>query len=118
MRSTSVAAAVLLLILAVMTLVPRHGIAKMDMEQMVASAKTAADHENLAKQYEAEAAEARANAEMHQKMAEAYRKQGGAIVLKLHFDQHCDGLVRNFKSEADEYDALAKAEREMAKEMK
>jgi len=118
MKSTSIAAAVLVALLAVLVVVPRPGSAKMDMEQMVTGAKTAADHENLAKHYEAEAAEARAKADMHQKMADAYRKTGGAIVSKLHFDEHCDALVRSFKAQAEEYDALAKAEREMAKEMK
>ena len=118
MKSTLIAIAVVLAVVAGLVLTPSHGSAKMDMEQMVTAAKTAADHENLAKHYEAMAAEARAKAEMHQKMAAAYRKEGGAIVSKLHFDEHCDALVRSFKAEADEYDALAKAEWEMAKEMK
>lgn len=42
---------------------------------------------------------------------------GGSIVTKLHFDQHCDGLVKTFTQEAQRYDALAKAE-QLAKEMK
>src|ERR1700674_4125480 len=44
------------------------------MDRMVTQAKTPADHEKLAKMYDAEAAKARASAEMHHKMAEAYRK--------------------------------------------
>ncbi len=120
MKSISIAAAIMLAVLAAMAIAPRHGDAKMkmSMEEMVAAAKTRADHENLAKHYDAMAAEARAKAEMHQKMADAYRKEGGAIVSKLHFDEHCDSLVKAFKAEAEEYEALAKAEREMAKEMK
>jgi len=51
-------------------------------------------------------------------MAEAYRKAGGAWVEKLHFDQHCDGLVKSYTAAAEEYEALAKGEREMAKGMK
>ena len=118
MRSTSIATAVVLALLAGLTLAPSHGHAKMDMEQMVTTARTAADHQNLAKHYEAEAAEARAKAEMHRKMAEAYRRMGGAIVSKLHFDEHCDALVKSFLAEAEQYDALAKAHLETAKEMK
>ena len=118
MRSTSIATVVALALVAVLALDPRQGSAKMDMDEMVTSAKTAADHQNLAKHYEAMAGEARAKAEMHKKMAEAYRKEGGAIVSKLHFDEHCDALVRSFKAEAEEYEALATAEREAAKEMK
>ncbi len=63
-------------------------------------------------------AKARAAAETHRKMAEAYRKAGGAWVEKLHFDQHCDGLVKSYTTAAEEYEALAKGEREMAKGMK
>ena len=118
MRSTSIATAVVLALVAVLALAPGQGSAKMNMEQMVTAAKTAADHQNLAKHYEARAAEARAKAETHRKMAEAYRKQGGAIVSKLHFDEHCDALVKAFQAEAEQYDALAKAELEMAKDMK
>ena len=91
---------------------------QMGMPEMITAAKTPAEHEKLAAQYEREAKAARAKAEEHKKMADAYRKTGGAIVSKLHFDEHCDALVRSFKAQADEYDALAKAEREMAKEMK
>ena len=48
-------------------------------------------------------------------MAEAYRKAGGALIEKLHFDQHCDSLVKSFTATAEEFDALAKAEHEAAK---
>jgi hypothetical protein len=92
--------------------------ARHSMDQMVTEAKTPADHEKLAKMYDAEAAKARASAETHRKMAEAYRKAGGAWVEKLHFDQHCDGLVKSYTAAAEAYEALAKGEREMAKEMK
>ncbi|MBI3770121.1 MAG: hypothetical protein HY271_16735 [Deltaproteobacteria bacterium] len=91
---------------------------KQQMDQIVTQAKTPADHERLAKMYDAESAKARASAEMHRKMAEAYRKAGGSWVEKLHFDQHCDGLVTSYTTAAEEYEALAKAEREMAKGMK
>ena len=51
-------------------------------------------------------------------MAEAYRKGGGALIAKLHFDQHCDALAKSYAATADEFEALAKAEHEAAKEMK
>jgi hypothetical protein len=51
-------------------------------------------------------------------MADAYRKAGGALIEKLHFDQHCDSLAKSYASMADEFEALAKAEHEAAKEMK
>jgi len=65
----------------------------MDMMQMAMQAKTPADHEKLATRYDQEAAEARAKAEMHKKMAEDIRKTGGALFSKTHYDEHCDGLA-------------------------
>jgi len=88
------------------------------MSDMITAAKTSADHEKLAAHYEQEAKAARAKAEEHRKMADAYRKAGGALIEKLHFVQHCDALVKSYTATADEFEALAKAEREAAKEMK
>jgi len=85
---------------------------------MITAAKTPAEHEKLAAQYEREAKAARAKAQEHKLMAEAYRKAGGPLIEKLHFDQHCDALVKSYTSTADEFEALAKAEHEAAKEMK
>jgi len=90
----------------------------MVMSDMITMAKTPADHEKLAAHYEQEAKAARAKAEEHKKMAEAYRKEGGPLIEKLHFDQHCDSLVKSFSETADEFEALAKAEHEAAKGMK
>src|SRR5207249_8236491 len=90
----------------------------MAMPDMISSAKTPADHEKLAAHYEQEARAARAKADEHKKMADAYRKAGGPLIEKLHFDQHCDALVKSYTSMADELEALAKAEREAAKETK
>ena len=90
----------------------------MGMPEMITAAKTPAEHEKLAAHYEREAKAARAKAEEHKKMADAYRKAGGPLIEKLHFDQHCDALVKSYTSMADELEALAKAEREAAKETK
>jgi hypothetical protein len=90
----------------------------MSMPDMITGAKTSADHEKLAAQYEQEAKAARAKAEDHRVMADAYRKAGGPLIEKLHFDQHCDALTKSFTTMADEFEVLAKAEREAAKEMK
>ena len=87
----------------------------MSMSDMIMEAKTPAEHQKLAAHYEQEAKAARAKAEEHKKMAEAYRKAGGPLIEKLHFDQHCDSLVKSFTAMAEEFDALAKAEHEAAK---
>ena len=90
----------------------------MGMPDMITAAKTSADHEKLAAQYEQEAKAARAKSQEHKMMADAYRKAGGPLIEKLHFDQHCDSLSKSYATMADEFDALAKAEHEAAKEMK
>jgi hypothetical protein len=100
---------------AVSAFAKRH---QMGMPEMITTAKTSADHEKLAAQYEREAKAARAKAEEHKNMADAYRKAGGPLIEKLHFDQHCDALVKSYTATAEEFEALAKAEREAAKEMK
>jgi len=88
------------------------------MSDMITMAKTSAEHEKLAAHYEQEAKAARAKSEEHKAMADAYRKAGGALIEKLHFDQHCDSLAKSYAAMADEFEALAKAEHEAAKEMK
>jgi hypothetical protein len=102
------------------TLPPVRAFAKRHtgMPDMIGMAKTAADHNELAAQYEREAKAARAKAEEHKAMAEAYRKAGGPLIEKLHFDQHCDALSKSYASMADEFEALAKGERDAAKGMK
>ncbi len=87
-----------------------------DMMQMAMQAKTPADHEKLAARYDQESADARAKAEMHEKMAEDIRKTGGALFAKVHYDEHCDGLATHYSKVAEGYAALAKAERDMGKE--
>jgi len=91
---------------------------RMGMSDMIGGAKTSADHEKLAAHYEQEAKAARAKAEEHKMMADAYRKAGGPLIEKLHFDQHCDTLSKSFATMAEEFEALAKAEHEAAKDMK
>ena len=86
---------------------------RMGMPDMITGAKTPADHEKLAAEYEQEAKVARAKAQEHKMMADAYRKAGGPLIEK-----HCDSLSKSYATMADEFDALAKAEHEAAKEMK
>jgi hypothetical protein len=91
---------------------------QMDMEKMISAAKTAADHEAIAAQYEREAAAARGQAAEHRKMAESYRKVGGAVVAKLRLGDHCEKLAKSYDEAAQQNEALAKAHREMGKQAK
>ena len=93
-------------------------VGKVDMEKMISSAKTRADHEALAADFEKEATEAKAKAAEHRKTAESYKQLGGSAVGKLHLDEHCERLAKSYERAAMEYEMLAKAHRQMAKEAK
>ncbi|HLK10045.1 MAG TPA: hypothetical protein VKW76_01550 [Candidatus Binatia bacterium] len=97
---------------------PTARAADVDIDKMIEEAKTPADHEAIAAYYDQQADAARAKAAEHQKMGEDYKKMGGALAHKTHFHEHCEALVRSYRSEAKEYAALAAAHREMAKAAK
>jgi hypothetical protein len=108
----------MVLMLGVGLLVPAYravGAGEVDIDKMIATAKTTADHQAIADYYTQQAAEARAKVASHKKMAEQYSMSGiGNQATKTHFHQHCEALVRSYEAEAKEYDALAKAHHDMA----
>jgi hypothetical protein len=90
-----------------------------DMAMMIDNAKTAADHEKLAKHYDMEAADAKKQAELHRKMEKSYSV--GPVAGKgtpTPLPQHCAALAKHYEEAAKEYAALAAAHRQMAKETK
>ena len=90
-----------------------------DIDKMIATAKTAADHQAIADYYKQQAKEAQAQADKHKKMAQEYGMASiGKQATKTHFHQHCEALVRDYESAAKEYNDLAKAHEEMAKAVK
>ena len=48
-------------------------------------------------------------------MGADYKKAGGALRHKTHFDEHCDALTGSYERQAKEYAALAPGHRAMAK---
>ena len=92
------------------------------MDAMISGAKTAADHEALAVQYDRDAADAKAKAAEHRKMGEAYKgspalasgKGSGVSAMP----QHCESLVKSYDEQAQMYTGMAAAERELAKAAK
>lgn len=90
---------------------------EMSIDEQIATAKTAADHEAIAAYFDKQAAAAKAEAKAHSTMAEAYKKVGGAAIGKLHLDQHCDKIEASYEAVARENEDLAKAHRAMAKEL-
>jgi len=89
-----------------------------DIMDKIAAAKTAADHEDIAKWYDEQAKDAQAKVDEHKKMGEAYKTGGGALASKTHFHEHCEALVKSYTAQVKDYQALAAAHREMAKTAK
>lgn len=79
----------------------------------VAGAKTAADHQALADYFTAKAKAALETVETHRTMAKALGagKQGGS------WEAHCHALMRTYKAQAADYNALAKEQAALAKGM-
>ena len=89
-----------------------------DLPAMVVGAKTAADHEAIAKRYEELAGKERTEASEHQKLAASYREMTSSVVGKHHLNslaKHCDNLAKNANASASDYDALAAGQRQLAK---
>jgi hypothetical protein len=110
----SVAAMTAIVVVAVSTF-RALGADETSIEKMIATAKTASDHEAIANYYKQQAADGRAKADMRKKMAEQYSMSGiGNQATKTHFHQHCEALIRSYQTQANEFDALAKAHQDMA----
>lgn len=87
-----------------------------DMAGKVAAAKSAADHQALAAEYDTQAKEATAEAERHEKMAKSY--EGLGKMGQYHVNQYCANLVKSSREQAKDLQALADAHRAAAKEAK
>ena len=68
-------------------------------------ASTPEQHKAVASYYRGKAAEARAEAQTHQKMGQTY--SGGKYTQKKKMEEHCANLSATYESLAKEYDALA-----------
>jgi hypothetical protein len=78
-----------------------------NLNQMITSAKTPADHEAIAAYYDAEAAENEKKASLHSRNKNMYSK--------LDFSAHCNALIRDYHQTAEQDKALAVFHRAMAK---
>lgn len=89
-----------------------------DIVQKVQSAKTAADHEAIAKYYDEQAAEATKMAAEHRRMGESYKAFGSSMgkgSAMSTMPQHCEALAKSYEAEADHYKAMAQTHRDLAK---
>lgn len=97
----------------------KEKISKRALEEMIAGAKSASDHKAIADYYGAEAAKAQAKAVEHDEMAGWYRKAGEGVKKTPHVPgtiDHCERLVKDYKSTAENLTALAKEHEAMAKQ--
>lgn len=87
-------------------------------ETQIAAATTPADHEAIAKSYEADAITAEAKAKEHEAMARTYRSAGGpkSNSNSSAMVRHCERLVKEYTDAAADYRALAAEHRSMAKD--
>ena len=87
------------------------------MEQQILNAKTKADHEALAAQFEQEAKALQAQADEHKAMAKAY-SQNPALEAKRGLVTHCNRLAEKYAEAAKEDIALAKLHHQLAEKAK
>src|SRR5687767_11497192 len=91
----------------------------MDMTQAVQTAKTASEHEALARHYEDAAKDMRAKVDEHKKLL-AYYEARKDLIRKQAQDLigHCQGLIRIYEQAATENMEMAKSHRELAAQAK
>lgn len=85
-----------------------------DMDAMIQSASTKADHEALAAHYEQEAKALQAKAVEHEQMERAYANQVGYARGKGNLPQHCRMLAAKYREAAGENLELAKEHHQLA----
>ena len=99
----------------------KEKISKRALQEMIAGAKSTADHKAIADYYYAEAAKAQAKAVEHGEMAGWYRKAGEGVKKTPYAPgtvDHCERLVNDYKSTAADLTALAQEHEAMAKQAK
>src|SRR5438132_10864442 len=84
-----------------------------NLDQMIANAKTPADHEAIAAYYQEQAADAKKKADLHRRTAETYRSL--KISKPVYMAEMCDGIASMWDKIAADNEKLATAHREMAK---
>jgi hypothetical protein len=93
-----------------------------DIADKVQSAKTPADHEAIAAYYDGKAAAATKDAAYHRQMGQSYKSLAGGAGGKGYatsaMPQHCDAIAKAADTEAEQYKAMAKAHRDLAKSAK
>ncbi len=114
MKRTLTILLVLMFGAAVPTLVGRRVEAQADLSTKIATAKTAADHEAIAAEYEQEAKDLEAKATLHAEMAKHYGMDQYAHQRKPSLKKHCEDLSANLNKAAGQAREMAKLHHELA----
>jgi hypothetical protein len=95
-------------------------LSKQDVKALIASARTAEDHERLAKHFDAEAVQLDAEANEHQELAAVYKANPSGQESKHPMSGktagHCQYFADDLHKAAEQARALATDHREMAKQ--
>lgn len=95
---------------------------KAEVKNLISNAELKADHERLAKHFEAEAVRYEAEAKEHAELAQLYQRSTSATPTKYpggaQSFQHCDSLSKSLKTAAEDARQLAAQHMNMAKEAK
>ncbi len=93
---------------------PNRANAQTDLPAKIAAAKTAADHEAIAAEFEQEAKDLDAKAALHADMAKHYAMDQYAHQRKPSLQKHCENLSASLKKAAEQAAEMAKVHHELA----
>ena len=97
-------------------------LSKSELKSLIANAETKAEHERIAKHFDAEAAKYEAEAKEHGELAQLYQRNTSPTPTKypgsMQTFNHCDSLSMSLQKAAEEARALAADHRGMEKEAK
>jgi|SRR5712692_3043650 len=89
-------------------------VTKDNLAQLITDARTPADHEAIAAFYQQEAADENKTAELHQTLADTYRKL--KIPKPVYMAEMCDNMAADFRKTATDANKLAAMHEQMAKQ--
>lgn len=118
LRRTMLSAAALVFAAAALPAAGESGVSQEELMQKIQSARTRADHEEIASIYEKQASADLAAAEEHRRMASQYKMSDPSRVDRSAFKTmaiHCYNLIELYTGAAKEHSALAALHREAAR---
>jgi hypothetical protein len=89
--------------------------AEADLTAKVVAAKTAADHEAIAAEFEQEAKDLEGRAAFHADLAKHYAMNRSGHTEKPRLEKHCEDLSASLKKAAEQAKEMAKLHRELAR---